>query len=95
MIFQPRHQQIEARVVVFRPFHQAAAAQQDQQLHEQQFTAGARMGFSIFFRIFHLPHQLTHLLQRRLIHPPVRRIVPVLLLRQQLIQPGEKLERIW
>ncbi len=45
-------------------------------------------------RSLHLAHQLTHLLQDGLIHPPVRRIVSVLLLGQQLAQPRKKLERV-
>ena len=94
MIFQPGHQLVQARVVIFQPFHQAAAPQQHQQLHKQQLAGSNGVRLLSILALLHLAHQLTHLLQRGLIHPPVRGVVTVLLLRQQLIQPGEKLERI-
>ncbi|VTM39264.1 Uncharacterised protein [Klebsiella quasipneumoniae] len=37
---------------------------------------------------------MPHLLQNRLVHPPVRRVVALLLLGQQLADPGEKPKRI-
>ena len=39
-------------------------------------------------------HQLSHLLQYAVVNAPVRRILPIQLLWQQLIQPGEKLKSI-
>ena len=42
----------------------------------------------------HLRHDMPNLLQDRLVHPPVRWVVPLLLLGQQLADPGEKTKRI-
>ena len=81
VIFQPRHQEVKPRVVIGRCFHQAAFTQQHQQLHKQDLAICRRWCIHPLTERFHLPHQLSNLLQHPLIHPPVGGILPILFLR--------------
>ncbi|SNU32730.1 conserved hypothetical protein [Klebsiella grimontii] len=44
--------------------------------------------------LLHLLHNLAHLLQSTLINPPVRKVISLLLLRQQRVQAGQKAKRV-
>ncbi len=71
-----------------------AASQQNQQLHKEHLHAGDGVDVAAFSQRFQLPDQRAGLMQRLLADAPVRRIVTVLLLRQELFKPRQETERL-